>query len=225
MSRKYAKPFSSYELGRFRPMALEQDAEGLFKYKTLADNPIYYQNAIQYCGGELYRTILGYELIWDQNAERTLMLCLDFFCADLENRGLYWLEEIKVIKTQKIHGVSWPRGIAPQELRFDLMWAYGLKEGESLTARVNLVDKPNHVDLERASGEVFTIPYIRYENYITNNLFKRKKVYEDKILSRATKRTSSPKTKGLKLVKRASREDPSQSPPSQLLNLSQRQRR
>lgn len=158
-------------------MAIELDGTGLGKYRHLANNQIYYYNVLQHMGGDFYRRVLGYEVLWDLQVERKMMLCLDYYMLKKSESREYYLEELKVNKTTRIHGIRWPRGIAPQTNRFDLQWPFDLKEGESITARINLLDKPHHVDLERSNGEVFTIQYLRYKNYLID-IFRRKQRYE-----------------------------------------------
>lgn len=186
-------------------MALEQDAEGLAKYRNLADNPLYYDNAIQYCGGEFYRAVLGYEVLWDRKVERSLVMTLDYLLTSLKETGAYRLDDVKVQASTKIYGIQWQNGVAPQMLNFDLLWPYRLKAGENLLARVNLVDKPNHVDLERSTGEVFTIPFIRYQNCLNNKIFRRKGpdiVNEN--ARKSAKVHGATKTRSLRLVRKAS---------------------
>lgn len=200
-----SQPFLTNELGRIRPIAIELDRAGLGKYKRLATNQIYWMNALQYCGGEFYRKALGYEVLWDRLVERRMMLCLDFYMTKQREAGLYYGEEIKVIKKTRIHGVLWRRGIAPQTPSFGLQWAFDLEVGESLTARINLLDKPYHVDIERGNGEVFTIQFARYKNYLID-IFRRKPRYERRTnhttgSSNSTKRGAKATATSLNLVR------------------------
>lgn len=175
MSKKYRFPFETYRLGRFKPSTIELDKDGLGRYQQLTNNPIYYENILKFCGGDLYRAALGYEKMWDRKTERKLMLCLDYFLTDLRDREQYYLEELTVTKPLKLHGVKWFRGIAPQDLTFDLQWVYELKPGESITARINLLDKPFHVDIEQSDGSIHTIPYLKYRKYLFSHLKPKRK--------------------------------------------------
>ncbi len=174
MSRKFKRPIESYGLTRYKPMAIELDGAGLGRYRDLADNPIYYYNAIQYAGGGFYRAALGYEVIWDRKAEGVLDLCLDYVLTKVDRDNAYYLDELEIAKDVQLHGVIWPRGVAPQNLSFAIQWPLDLTAGEKLTVRVNLLDKPHHVDLERSNGEVFTISFLRYQNYLSMGMFKKK---------------------------------------------------
>lgn len=163
--KKFKRKFDTYELGKHRPIAIELDREGLGKYREYAENPIYYRNCLQYMGGELYRAILGYETIWDKQAEADLMLALDYVLTDFRERELYYIEEMEIVRDFKMHGIKWVKSVPPKELDFNLQWPFDLKRGEKVTVRVNLLDRPNHVDIERGNGEVFTIQFLRYEKF------------------------------------------------------------
>lgn len=222
--RKFKRPIDSYEMGRHRCMSMEQDPSGLGKYARFKDHFIYYQNALNYCGGELYRAVLGYENLWDRKAERQLMLCLDFYLQQQVDKRKYYLEETTVKQSLLIHGVKWPRQIPPKTLNFDLQWPFQLQEGEALISRINLLDKPYHVDIERSNGEIFTVPFTRYQNLVDNGMFKRKprkENYEKRSRS-ATTRTATPKAKGLSLVGQPSKVHPFKEIPQKLLHLRKR---
>lgn len=139
------------------------------------DNPIYYQNAFQFLGGGFYRRILGYENLWDRDYEGRMNKALDYVLTDLEKRRSYYLEDLVVNRDAAIHGIKWVRGLAPRKLEFNTQWIYELKANERLTVRVNLLDKPNHVDIERENGEVFSVQYLRYQNYKNRSHFKNRK--------------------------------------------------
>lgn len=163
-------------MGPYKLSTIEVDPRRkLGRYVSLAENPIYYYGALQYCGGSFYRAALGYETLWDVETEAKLMLCLDYLMSKHELAGHYYIEEIKCNGTMTMHGLPWKRGIMPEHFQFHLLYPFKLNWGESITARVNLLDKPNHVDLERANGEVFSITLMRYLDYVNKGTFSLKK--------------------------------------------------
>lgn len=145
-------------------MAIELDRQYLKRYRHLADNPIYYNNAIQYMGGELYRAIVGYELLWSKLVEDKLMLALDYFLS--QNSESYFLTEMEVVEPMRIYGTYWFRGIKPDPLHFQVQTPFSLAKNEKLIARINLLDKPMNVDIETEAGLVFSIPYMRYKYWL-----------------------------------------------------------
>lgn len=214
MSRKFLLPFDSYELSGPKPRALEiasKFSPHRRKIVKLANNPLYYINAIQFTNGELYRAVLGYELLWDRKTERDLMLCLDYILTLHLNEETYYFEELTVTTETRIHGVKWPRGIAPRVLAFETQWPYELKTGEKLLARVNCLDKPNHVDVERVStGEVFTLQLVKYLRY-REKLMKGNRDYEERRKRRRgseKKSFNGPETASLRLVGKTGKEKP-----------------
>jgi len=210
VSRIFNPHPSQAKLGRYKPIALELDKAGLGKYRRLKDNPIYYYNALTHLGGSLYRAALGYEAVWDRRAEQNLVLCLDYLLAKYREEDSYYLEEISVKGPIRLYGLIWPRGIAPKTYAFDLQWPFELKDGENLQVRVNLLDKPNHVDLERENGEVFSIQFMRYQNYLNSGAFKRKGPYNvnrSKSTKSSTNAHQGRKRKSLSLVSQLINED------------------
>ena len=190
--KKFKHRVEAYSLGRIRPMAIEQDRAGLGKYVRLTDNPLYYYNALQYTGGSLYRASLGYEIFWDKQVEAQLMLCLDYLLTDYRDKQLYYIEEFTALTDLNQHGIKWHRGLAPQTLNFDMMWPFEIKKGERYTARVNLLDKPNHVDLELPNGEIYTLQFLRYQRLLTK--FRRRGSYVKRTTT-ANRPTSIPGSK------------------------------
>lgn len=154
-------------------MAIELDKTGLARYKKLAENPLYYQNAFNYCGGSLFRAILGYEQVWDKAFEERLMLCLDYLLTDFEDIGRYFMLELTAASDLVVYGLCWPRSVCPQTFKFDVQWPYELQKGEKLVCRVNMLDWPYRADFERANGEVFSIPYRRFYSNLLNRKFLR----------------------------------------------------
>jgi hypothetical protein len=148
-------------------MAIELDrASPISKYRALADNALYYFNALQYMAGGFYRAALGFEVIYDRRREDELNLCLDYFLTNLIDQKLYYFETLKVLRTTRLYGQRWHREIAPKTHTFDLSWPYELERGEALVCRVNCIDKPNHVDIERVeTGEVFSVPVVSYYHF------------------------------------------------------------
>ncbi len=206
-------------------MSVELDESGLGRYRDLSLNPIYYYNAITFCGSSFYRKALGYEVIWDKKAEATLVNCLDYLLHKYEEDGDYYFEELKVKQDTRMHGEVWPRGLPPKTLTFAQQWPFELKRGETLTARINLLDKPYHVDLERSTGEVFSIHYPRYAIF-RNKLCKVKgNARRESNKWRSKPPTNGPqgrKREGLSLVKQLSHEDPIKTIPNKLSSLRQR---
>ena len=217
--RKFKHPFDSYEIGKIKPMAIETDRAGVGKYfNRYRDNAIYYENSLKYLGGELYRAILGYDLVWDKKTERNLMLCLDYLMTRYQERDEYYFEELIVTKEVMIHGVTWHRGIAPKKLAFELQWPHQLKPGQRITARVNCLDKPNHVDLELPDGTVFTLQLIKYLRY-RETVLKGTKGYERPRRQKTTSSFTSPKGTGLSLVTKYGNKKPARKISLKLLGL------
>lgn len=200
MSKKFLTPVETHSLGRVSPMSAEQDRSGLGKYARYSENSIYYYNSLQFCGSGLYRAALGYEIIWDKKAEANLMLCLDYLLTDYRDKQQYYFEELSSKQHQKLWGIKWHRGIMPKSFNFDLQWPFEIKKGERITARINLLDKPNHVDLELPNGEVFTLQYIRYQRI--RHQFKVKEEVNVSKYSSSTKSPESSKGKSLSLAPR-----------------------
>lgn len=185
-------------------MSVELDRDQLLKYRELANNPIYYYNAIQYTAGSFYRAVLGYEILWDKRKEAELMLCLDYYLTHLSDEGSYYGETLKTTRDVMVWGIPWTRAVAPRNLSsFKLEWPFELQRGEVLQTRINLLDKPYHVDVERPSGEVFTISYPRYQNFKDQHCkLIRGRRKNDR--QKQSKELSNPKGEKLSLVKRLS---------------------
>ena len=174
MPKRYEKPFSDYDLVSIRPIAVEQDPAGLGKYKRLRTNPLYYENSLKYCGGSLYRAALGYDLIWNKQNEEDMISALDFLLASYRYKETYFTEEIRATQPVKLHGVKWSRGVPPKDFSFDTQWPITIFSGEGLTARINAIDKPHRVDIERVNGEVFSISLIKYLRFQDTQILRRK---------------------------------------------------
>lgn len=226
MSKSFTKNIDSYQVGRYKLMSIELDRVNLARYRHLSDNPVYFYNCLTFCGGSLYRAILGYEVLWDRRKEEELMLCLDYFLTTQQDRNLYYTEELKVTRDFRTHGVAWPRGIAPRTLRFDLQWAYEIKAGESLTARINMLDKPYHVDIERGNGEVFSLQLPRYHQLLERFCKPKGNRNEtDRNKRRANQTSKGFKGSGLSLVRGFSNKESPFEVPRKVFNLRQRIRR
>jgi len=174
MPKRYEKSFSDYGLVSIRPIAVEQDPAGLGKYKRLRTNPIYYENSLKYCGGSLYRAALGYDIIWNKQNEEDMISALDFLLTSYRFKETYFTEEIRATQPVKLHGVKWNRGVPPKDFSFRTQWPITIFSGEGLTARINALDKPHRVDIERVNGEVFSISLIKYLRFQDTQILKRK---------------------------------------------------
>jgi len=160
--KNFDKDFDSYELSDERLMTIELHPQGLARYRELANNPIYYYHAIQYTNGELYRAIFGYENFWDKKLEDNFMLSLDFFLSRLTEKRDYYFEDLEVFRSFRLEGIPWPSGVKPKHLNFAQRHAAYIPRGMRVLARVNLIDKPNHVDLDFEDGRVFSVSFMIY---------------------------------------------------------------
>lgn len=206
-------------------MAIEQDRSGLGKYSRLSDNPLYYKNALQYCGGSIYRAALGYETLWDRAKENQLRLCLDYLLVRHSNLKEYYLTTATATRDALLYGIRWHRGLAPRKLKFDLQWPFNVKSGELLTVRVNLLDKPFHVDIEQSDGAVHTILYTRYRSLIDNGLFKpigepsNDRATKSQRPEQTTDVFKGRKSQGYQMVRRLIKENPIRQLSSKLLHM------
>jgi hypothetical protein len=173
--KKFKKPFDSYKLSsRYRPMSIELHWQGLKAFRDLAENPLYYLNAIQYTNGELYRAIFGYEFLWDREYEGEIMLALDYYLTELDKRGHYYLEEVKVDRPFTLEGRKWRDGLKPKPLTFQktALAKDRIPSGLRATARVNTMDVPSHVDIEFDNGAIYSVNYIKYQNWKERKLIR-----------------------------------------------------
>lgn len=181
----------------------------LAKYaKKHALNPIYFQNSFIYLGGGLYRRILGYDVLWDKEAEAKLQKALDFYLTRVDTDGSYYFEKLEVTADFKLFGIRWHREVCPQAFKFDLQWPFEMKTGEKLLARVNLLDKPNHVDIEREDGTVFSIQLLTYLNQLSKHFKRKGPARETKSKKTTGISLQRTKRKGLSLVRRPLEENP-----------------
>lgn len=213
--RNYPNHYDTYALtSRYRPITIELDRDGIMLYRELANNPIYWKEAIQYTGGSLYRAALGYELLWDRKAEEKLISNLDYQLTRHENNGHYFIEEMKVMRDHTCYGIPWIRGVKhEQRAWFAKQWPFKLREGENLTIRVNLLDAPYHVDIEQADGQVHTMRYMAYR-FLLKHIFKRKRMPSNEKSTNKPRPGTNPKATaysgkpGLSLVKPNGRRKP-----------------
>jgi hypothetical protein len=161
--KKFEHPFDYYEVVSERPMSLELNPQGVKRYMHLFNHPIYYLYALQFLGGNLFRAILGYENLWDLPLEEKLVHDLDKHLCDLAEKELYYLEEIEFKETSKFFGTRWPKGVKRPVIFTKQKWKR-VERGCRALARVNLIDKPNHVDIEFSNGEVWSIYLMHYLN-------------------------------------------------------------
>lgn len=165
-------------------MGVELDTAGVGKYVRLyADNAIYYENCFKYMGGGLYRVALGYDLIWDKEREALWMKKLDHHICQLEDLKSYYLEDLIVGHKTTISGFQWPRE-CPPKANNKLQQVFRVKQGERVLARVNLIDKPNHVDIELSNGKVYRLPWLKYNHLKQKGTFKHDR-------SKSTKQTGN----------------------------------
>jgi hypothetical protein len=167
--RKFEKPFDDYTVSSEPLMSVELHGQGQVRYIPLIGNPIYYFYALQFTQGSLYRAIFGWERLWDRELEADMMQRLQSHLEKLAKQKLYYLEEIEFIHAAMLRGTPWTRGV-PRQLDHRKQYPLAIKCGARALARVNLVDKPNHVDIEFKDGTVFSISYTRYLNLKRNHI-------------------------------------------------------
>lgn len=145
-------------------MSIELNPQGLARYEHLFNHPIYYYHALQYMKGSFFRAVLGYETIWDKDYENSLVRQLDHTLHFHMERKEYFFESIIFTKQTKVFGTLWVRGV---KTGFEMLHQKrkDIAIGQRALARINLLDKPNHVDLDFDDGSVWTIPYVRYLRY------------------------------------------------------------
>lgn len=181
-------------------MTIELNPQGLARYKPLFNNPIYYFHSLQYVGGDFYRAVLGYETIWDRDYENDLIVSLDKLLTQLNETGEYYFEDVRTIRKHYIQASKWYRGIKPSNpFARRVQRIHHLPSGLEGLARINLVDKPHHVDLEFEDGQIFTISFMRYLTY--KEKFFRSKRHEKRTKQNRTdakdgKRREATKAKG-----------------------------
>lgn len=175
-------------------MTVELARNGLSIHRELVSNPIYYREALQYNGGGFYRAVLGFETLWDLKIEQDLNLSLDYFLTAHREKGLYYLSELTATKDFTLNGWKWFRGIPPDPAIFKtgMLWPMEVEEGDLFTARVNLLDHPFRVDIEKADGQITTIPYMRYKKLVARHFKIRKKGYDEKIPHKSRRRALPP---------------------------------
>jgi hypothetical protein len=199
--KKFAFPFDSYELSSERPMSIELHPQGVARYKHLVDNPIYYFYSFQYVNGDLYRAIFGYEVMWDKEYEDKLVLSLDYLLYRHSERREYYIEEIQFISWVKLRGFIWRDGVKPKLTRGISFQARPIvKRGTRATARVNLLDKPNHVDIHFYDDQIISVSLMDYLNW------KRTSI---RSLTDENYRQTQPKPTDSKTEARESKETPS----------------
>jgi len=174
-------------------MSIELHPQGVVRYLHLNSNPIYYYYAFQFTYGDFYRAIFGYEHLWDEAYETQLIVKLDELLSYLHDRKLYYFEDLKCLRKVKIYGLEWKRGIKPIT-NFLATKPRHISRGERILARINLLDKPHHVDLEFENGDVMTVSFMRFLRWKQKNL-------------RSLNETSTGKTSN------ASKDAPSGTPP------------
>lgn len=129
--------------------------------------------------------MLGYGDVWDKPFEEKLVMSLDFYLDWLSERSEYYFEQLEFLHRTRVHGISWHRGIKPKRIDLRLRHPKLVEPGTRALARINLLDKPNHVDVEFfGTGEVFTISYIQYLRWRNG---KKLKVKENAKTSRQAK--------------------------------------
>lgn len=185
--KTFEHPFDLYELGNHRTIAVELHTQGVNYYAKLFENPIYYFNAFQFIGGNLYRAILGYGEMWDQDFEGKLINSLDYYLDRVADTFEYYFEQIEFLWKTKLTGIKWRRGIKPKKLDLRLRHPKLAERGTRGLARINLLDKPNHVDIEfYGTGEVYTLSYLQYLRLRDNKRVKVKR-YEKATGSKANR--------------------------------------
>lgn len=174
--KKFSGPFDSYGMHKEKLAWVEfikvVPPDVLAK---IQDNPIYYYYALQYRAGSLYRAVLGYEEVWNREAETKLVRGLDIYLGQLQERTLYYFEDIVTNRRFYCKGLAWRRGVKPP-LRFLLknLSTIWYPEGTAITARINLEDAPNHVDLEFPDGRVMSVSYMNYLNWKSNGKLRKR---------------------------------------------------
>lgn len=177
---QFELPFDDYQIGNDLPITIEFHPQGMARYRYLYGNPLYYQHVFRFKGGSLYRSFLGYDTLWDKEAEAELVKSLHSYLSLAEERGIYYLEEMRVTYRFRFHGLLWRRGVKPR-LNFrrgNHFECRRLNKGAVIFVRVNLMDTPRHVDIELADGTVLSCSLTRYLQW-RNNLERTSK-YENK---------------------------------------------
>lgn len=159
--RKFTSPFDSYELTLDRPIAVELHPQGIVRYKPLYENPIYYFYAFQFRGGDFYRAVLGYETIWDEEFEDKLVSDLDNHLSKLRDLKLYYFEDIEILGDRTLIGLVWKRGVKPR-VNFRMRGRMEVLSGTRALARINLADRPHHVDVQFEDGQIITMILMDY---------------------------------------------------------------
>lgn len=137
--------------------------------------------------------MLGYGDVWDKPFEEKLVKSLDFYLDWLNERSEYYFEQLEFVHRTRLHGIAWHRGVKPKRIDLRLRHPKLVEAGTRALARINLLDKPNHVDVEFfGTGEVFTISYIQYLRWRNGKKLKVKENAKTsrKAQPRATARSS-----------------------------------
>ena len=160
-------------------------------HAKLMTNKLYWDNWGQFLDldGEasLYRAVLGYDEWYDKSRNLEETEKLDYYLNRLSANGNYALKGFKVRLETVLQGVHWKDGVKPGLNRI-----YGqtrnteaikFKKGDKLLARINLLDKPEHVDLEWL-GEVqhvATIPWTIFDRafrFFEETRFNSREMFE-----------------------------------------------
>jgi len=128
--KTYDKPFKDYAVQRCTAIAVELDEAGIGKYaKDYGTNPLYYENAVKYRGGSLYRAIFGYEKLPDKEREMELITKLEFELLKQEYHQQYYFQNLVVGYDMSITGYLWPRETPPRTIQKGRSALFKAKDG------------------------------------------------------------------------------------------------
>jgi hypothetical protein len=125
-------------------------------------SPLYYLNHFQFKHGNLFRAILGKEVIWDKRWEMRLVNALDRLYHKLIDHGYYSLEcfQSKIAWAVSFKGRLWVNGQRPFDLQRGKMGTIVVKPSGKIYVRQD----GERVDVEgssRHTGEEITITMTR----------------------------------------------------------------